>query len=252
MRALICFVALALLAGAPVPRFGAEGISIGESGARAQGAALSDAGFAAYLPILRAQAARAGIRQQTLDRIFPTLVFSSRTVQLDRAQPGGTAGSSANPPFAPYRARQLTPALVARGRQRYAENVGRLNEISRRYGVPPSILVAIWGKETGYGSIMGDFDLLNSLASLAYEGRRRQLFTDEFIATMRMVERGFPREELKGSWAGAAGSRNTSRASTSASASMATATAAPTSGAAISTPSHRLPIISGMPAGARA
>jgi hypothetical protein len=54
------------------------------------------------------------------------------------------------------------------------------------------VLVAIWGKETSYGSITGDFDLLNSLASLAYEGRRRQLFTDEFVATLKMMDRGFP------------------------------------------------------------
>jgi len=205
MRAFTCLAAAALLIGAPAARMGEGIVSIGESAATAQGTGLSDEGFAAFLPTLRAQAARAGIRQQTLDRIFPTLVFSARTIQLDRAQPGGPAGTNANPPFAPYRARQLTPALIARGRQRYAENVGRLGDISRRYGVPPSILVAIWGKETGYGSIMGDFDLLNSLASLAYEGRRRQLFTDEFIATLRMVERGFPRDELRGSWAGAAG-----------------------------------------------
>ena len=66
-------------------------------------------------------------------------------------------------------------------------------------------MIAIWGKETSYGTIMGDFDLLNSLSSLAYEGRRRELFTGEFIATLRMVERGFRRDELKGSWAGAAG-----------------------------------------------
>jgi lytic murein transglycosylase len=205
MRAFTCLAAAALLIGAPAVRMGKGTVSIEETGARAQGTSVSEEGFAAYLPILRAQAARAGIRQQTLDRIFPTLVFSPRTIQLDRAQPGGTAGVSANPPFAPYRARHVTQALISRGRQRYAQNAGRLNEIGRRYGVPPSILVAIWGKETGYGTIMGDFDLLNSLASLAYEGRRRQLFTEEFIATLRMVERGFPRDELKGSWAGAAG-----------------------------------------------
>ena len=48
-----------------------------------------------------------------------------------------------------------------------------------QYGVPASITLAIWGKETSYGSITGDFDLLNSLASLAYEGRRRELFERE-------------------------------------------------------------------------
>ena len=191
MRLVLGLVAAVLLAGSPA--------------GRAQGPELSQEGFEAYLPRLRAEAERAGIRAATLDRVFPTLTFSARTVQLDRAQPGGRAGVPTNPPFAPYRARHVTQALIDRGRARYLENQARLNEIGRRYGVPPQILIAIWGKETGYGTIMGNFDLLNSLASLAYEGRRRQLFAGEFIATLRMVERGFPRDELKGSWAGAAG-----------------------------------------------
>lgn len=198
MRLGVILAAAALLFGLPAAR-------IDESAALAQDSGLSSEGFQAFLPRLRADAERAGIRAATLERVFPTLEFSARTIALDRAQPGGTAGSTATPPFAPYRARQLTPELIARGRARYAENVSRLNDISRRYGVPAPILIAIWGKETGYGTIMGDFDLLNSLASLAYEGRRRQLFTDEFVATLRLMERGFPREELRGSWAGAAG-----------------------------------------------
>lgn len=192
MRLVHLIMAAALLTGMPASAFG-------------QASGLSQEGFAAYLPQLRAQARAAGIREETLARIFPTLVFSPRTIQLDRAQPGGTGGSTSNPPFAPYRARQLTQPLIDRGRARYAENLAQLNEFTRRYGVPGSILVAIWGKETGYGVLMGDFDLLNSLSSLAYEGRRRPLFADEFIATLRLVERGFPRDELKGSWAGAAG-----------------------------------------------
>src|SRR4051812_145925 len=205
MRLVHGLAAAVLIAGTPAPRPGGGGTTIGESPARAQGSELGQQGFEAYLPRLRAEAERAGIRASTLDRIFPTLTFSARTVELDRAQPGGRAGVPTNPPFAPYRARQLTQALIERGRARYDENRARLAEIARRYGVPPQYLIAIWGKETGYGTIMGNFDLLNSLASLAYEGRRRALFTAEFIATLRMVERGFPREELVGSWAGAAG-----------------------------------------------
>jgi lytic murein transglycosylase len=205
MRLFHILAAGLMLAGMPAARPGGGLIQIGEAPASAQGSGLSQQGFEAYLPRLRADARAAGIREATLDRIFPTLTFSPRTIQLDRAQPGGVAGRPTNPPFAPYRARHITQALINRGRARYAENQGRLNEISRRYGVPGPILIAIWGKETGYGTLMGDFDLLNSLASLAYEGRRRQLFADEFIATLRLVERGFPRDELKGSWAGAAG-----------------------------------------------
>lgn len=178
----------------------------GWSGGEAQAqAGLSQAGFQAYLPRLRAEARAAGVSQATIDRIFPTLEFSARTIQLDRAQPGGVTGSPAIQPFAPYRNRHITSALVSRGRQRYSANIAQLSDISRRYGVHPSILVAIWGKETSYGSITGDFDLLNSLASLAYEGRRRELFTDEFVATLKMIDRGFPRSQLKGSWAGATG-----------------------------------------------
>jgi membrane-bound lytic murein transglycosylase B len=166
---------------------------------------LSEAGFQSYLPQLRAQAERAGVSRATIERVFPTLAFSARTVELDRAQPGGTGPSTANPPFAPYLARHVTPSLIARGRERYQANLPRLSEIGRRFGVDPTVLVAIWGKETSFGQITGDFDLLNSLASLAYEGRRRQLFADEFIATLKMMDRGIARSTLRGSWAGATG-----------------------------------------------
>lgn len=166
---------------------------------------LSQSGFEAYLPALEAQARRAGVSRGTIESVFANLVFSPRTVELDRGQPGGAPGSTANPPFAPYRARHVSPALVAAGRRHYAANLSRLQEIGRRFGVTPSVLVAIYGHETSYGAVMGDFDLLNSLASLAYEGRRRQLFADEFVAALKMIDRGVPRSRLKGSWAGATG-----------------------------------------------
>ena len=206
MRILTGLAMAALTMGLPAARLGDGTISLEvENAAEAQSAGLSEAGFQAYLPRLRAEAQRAGIGRATLDRVFPSLTYSPRTIELDRAQPGGAAGSNANPPFAPYRARHITQTLIDRGRARYSQNIVRLNDIGRRYGVPPSVLIAIWGKETSYGSITGNFDLLNSLASLSYEGRRRQLFTDEFIATLRMMERGFSRAQLVGSWAGATG-----------------------------------------------
>lgn len=184
-----------------------ESPAVAERQAKAvvQSDGLSEEGFRAYLPRLRQEALAAGVRQETIDRVFPSLTFSARTVQLDRQQPGGAPGSSSTPPFAPYLARHVTPALINMGRDRYSRYSGQLAEIGRRYGVDPAVLVAIWGKETGYGRIMGNFDLLNSLASLAYEGRRRELFAGEFIATLKMLERGFPRSTLQGSWAGATG-----------------------------------------------
>jgi lytic murein transglycosylase len=162
-------------------------------------------GFRAYLPELRARALRQGVSRRTVDAIFPALEFSARTIQLDQAQPGGTSGSVATPPFAPYRERHVNSALITGGARRYAQNLPRLQEIGRRYGVTPSVLVAIWGHETSYGAVTGNFDLLNSLATLAYEGRRRELFASEFVAALKMIDRGVPRSRLKGSWAGATG-----------------------------------------------
>jgi lytic murein transglycosylase len=166
---------------------------------------LSESGFQAFLPQLRARAFAAGVSRETVNAVFSSLEYSARTVQLDQAQPGVIAGSNANPPFAPYRAQHVSPALVAAGRSRYQAYAPQLGQIRRRYGVTPSVLVAIWGHETSYGAVMGNFDLLNSLATLAYEGRRRDLFADEFVAGLKMIDRGVPRGRLRGSWAGAMG-----------------------------------------------
>ena len=65
--------------------------------------------------------------------------------------------------------------------------------------------MAIYGKETSYGSVTGSFDLLEALASLAYEGRRRSMFEDEFVAALKLIDQGVRRWQLKGSYAGATG-----------------------------------------------
>lgn len=66
-------------------------------------------------------------------------------------------------------------------------------------------MVAIWGHETSYGAVTGGFDLAQALATLAYEGRRRALFSEEFVAALKIVDGGVPRSKLVGSWAGAMG-----------------------------------------------
>ncbi len=175
------------------------------AGAGSQAAyAQDEAGFQAYLGQLRQQALADGVTARTADAVFPTLTLNDRVIALDRAQPG-SGSSSAIPAFAPYRAQHVDAARIGRGRQTYLAQRGRLQRIERETGVPESIMVAIWGHETNYGSYTGNFDLLRSLASLAYEGRRRTLFAGEFIAGLKMLDRGVTREQLKGSWAGATG-----------------------------------------------
>ena len=163
-----------------------------------------DAAFRSFLAALRPRAQAAGVRAATLDAVLPTLTVNPRVVALDRAQPG--ADPNATPPrFAPYLASHLDSRLAARGRAVYDAQRDRLQRIEAETGVPLTVAVAIWGNETNYGTYTGNFDLLRALATLAYDGRRRELFTGEFIAALRMLDRGVPREDLKGSWAGATG-----------------------------------------------
>lgn len=169
------------------------------------GGGLSEPGFQAYLPQLRARALREGVRPATVDAVLPTLSLNPRVVELDRAQPGGVGNQNAIPPFAPYQERHVSPALISRGQTRYQHLLPILRRKEDITGVPPSIAMAIYGHETSYGTVTGDFDLLRSLATLAYEGRRRALFEEEFVATLKLMERGIPRSRLKGSWAGATG-----------------------------------------------
>jgi membrane-bound lytic murein transglycosylase B len=149
-------------------------------------------------------AAARGVSRATIAAVLPTLTYSQRVVDLDRQQPGGQPGGPI-PKLAPYLERHVDSARISRGRARYQSLRPLLQRVERATGVPESIMIAIYGHETNYGSYTGDFDLANSLATLAYEGRRRQLFTDEFVATLKMMDRGFPRSLLKGSWAGATG-----------------------------------------------
>jgi lytic murein transglycosylase len=163
-----------------------------------------DAKFQSFLQQLRSQAIERGVTPATLDSVLPGLTFNPRVIQLDRAQPGGNPDAPI-PDFAPYRIAHVDAARIGRGQQVYRSLRPRLAAIERDTGVPESIMVAIWGHETDYGAVTGRFDLPRSLASLAYDGRRRDLFADEFIAAMKMIDRGVPRDRLVGSWAGATG-----------------------------------------------
>ena len=163
-----------------------------------------DGDFQGYLQVLGARARAEGVSEATIVRYTDGLTPNPRVVELDRSQPGASATTSA-PAFEPYRRAHVDADRIARGRAKAAAVAGIAPAIEARYGVPAKILLSIWGHETNFGSYTGDFDLARSLATLAYEGRRRDLFAGEFIALLKMADRGIPRERLTGSWAGAFG-----------------------------------------------
>lgn len=104
-----------------------------------------------------------------------------------------------------YISKPYMEKLGSQGRAFFAQHAKALANIEKKTGVDPYILVAIWGRETAYGSYTLPHDAIRVLATLAYTGRRKDMFRAEFIAALRMLEMGVPRSDMKSSWAGAVG-----------------------------------------------
>lgn len=100
----------------------------------------------------------------------------------------------------------VSETRIRRGREAMAQNAAVFEAVGRSYGVDPYVVAAIWGIETNYGSARGSYPVLQATATLACVGRRQAYFRDEFIAALRIVDRGdIPESHLRGSWAGAFG-----------------------------------------------
>jgi lytic murein transglycosylase len=95
--------------------------------------------------------------------------------------------------------------LAAEGRKLLETHRATLDAIERRFGVQPSVLLAIWGRETAYGGYKLPHDALRVLATQAYTGGRKDMFRGEFLAALKMLQDGVPREKMRSSWGGAMG-----------------------------------------------
>lgn len=164
------------------------------------------ASFDSYVATLADRARSEGVSDATIARMTGGLTPDERVIALDRAQPGTPSSSGAFPAVSAYLARHVDAARINGGRRVYAENRALGAQLEAKYGVPAEILVAIFGHETAYGQVLGSFDLARSLATLAWEGRRRDLFEGEFVALMKIADKNrYSRDQLRGSWAGAFG-----------------------------------------------
>lgn len=171
---------------------------------QAQVAARDGIAFDAYMELLKARARAEGVSEATIQRMTAGLTPNPRVIRLDQGQPGSPTRRG-YPALAPYIATHVNSTRIAGGRSVFRSHSAELRRAEREYGVPAEIIVAIFGHETSYGRIRGNFDLSRSLATLAWEGRRRDLFAGEWVALMKVADRGFSRGELVGSYAGAFG-----------------------------------------------
>lgn len=158
------------------------------------------AGFADWLQTFSGQALQAGIRPHTVQKVLGQAQWLPRVVELDRAQPEFT-----RTPWA-YLDSAVSPQRIEQGRAQLAEHQAALDSAAARYGVPATVITAIWGMESNYGSNFGTFRTVDALATLAYEGRRRAWAQSELLAALRIIDQGdIPADRMLGSWAGAMG-----------------------------------------------
>jgi membrane-bound lytic murein transglycosylase B len=149
---------------------------------------------------LREEALARGISPQTIDTALDGLVPESTVVERDRSQPELTLS------LEQYLSRRVTSAMLRSARTMFSRYRSVLTRVSERYGVPPGVLVAIWGLESNFGKFTGVRPTVQALATLAYDGRRAAFFREELLSALTIVDRGhIELAALKGSWAGAMG-----------------------------------------------
>ena len=155
--------------------------------------------FDEFLSDIRVEALSRGIGQATLDAALTGLVAEPVVVARDRAQPEQTVSLDQ------YAARRTGARTVAAGRTELRRHAGVLERVEASYGVPPAVVVAVWGLESNFGRFTGTYPTVKALATLAYDGRR-PLFKLELFHALAILDRGdVTLERLKGSWAGAMG-----------------------------------------------
>ncbi len=125
--------------------------------------------------------------------------YASATIAADRGQRSFSLSLEA------FLAKRGAPAIVSRGRAMKQSQAALFASIQQRYGVPPGPLIAIWGMETGFGSQRGNQNMLSSIATLAYDCRRPEYFTDQLYAALQLIDRGALSASQRGSMHGEVG-----------------------------------------------
>ena len=160
----------------------------------------SDGDFTAFVAGVRRDAVAQGIRAGTADYALRRAQYLPHVIDLDHQQPEHTMTLGG------FLQKVVTPQKIADGRAQLSENRPLLTRVYERFRVQPRFVVALWAVETDFGKVMGDYSVVSSLATLAYDGRRSSYFRPELIAALRIIDEGnVQTEAMLGSWAGAMG-----------------------------------------------
>ncbi len=160
----------------------------------------SDPEFRSWIAEFQTRARALGITQATLDAAFDGVQIDADVLRLDRNQ------AEFSRTLWDYLDTAVSPSRIRNGRAARAEWSTTLGRIEDQYQVEAEVVVAVWGLETSYGAMRGGTNVIEAMASLAFDGRRQDFFEEQLIAALRIVQSGdtAPRNMI-GSWAGAMG-----------------------------------------------
>lgn len=158
--------------------------------------------FRAFIAGISREASAAGISHGVIDSALSGVAPDASVLAFDRRQHNTFRKS-----FEAYAATRVTSARIRRGKQMLQRHAALISRIQRQFGVPGPVLVAIWGLETDYGAgDMGKLPVIRTLATMAHDCRRTELFQSELLAALRIVQRGdLPLRDLIGAYAGEIG-----------------------------------------------
>jgi len=155
--------------------------------------------FNNFIDEIRTKAINNGVSEHTLDLAFKDIKPNNQVIKFDRSQ----AEFSQN--FWKYLSSRVSDYRLNNGSRLIQENQKTLQQVYAEYGVPPHIIVAFWGLESNFGTNTGSLNLVRSLATLSFDERRREFFTQQLLALLKLIDAGKIPVDAKGSWAGAMG-----------------------------------------------
>ncbi|WP_372892004.1 lytic murein transglycosylase [Rhodosalinus sp.] len=158
------------------------------------------AAFEDWLADFRARARGEGISPRVLDAALGGLRYDASVIDRDRNQ------SEFTRTLWEYLDSAVSGTRIANGRKALDQHGAALDRIEARYGVEKEIVAAIWGLESAYGAFRGETEVIEALATLAFDGRRGAFFESELIAALKILQAGDTTpDRMTGSWAGAMG-----------------------------------------------
>jgi lytic murein transglycosylase len=166
------------------------------------GAARCGGDFNAFLSAMASEAAAAGVSRSVIDSAFAGVTPDGAVLAFDRRQRGTFRKT-----FEEYAATRVIPARIKRAKGLMQRHAALLARVERQFGAPATLLMAIWTLESDNGTgDMGKLPVIRTIATLAHDCRRTELFQRELLAALQIVQRGdLPLRELVGAYAGELG-----------------------------------------------